>query len=127
MTHKAIYINGASAAIYFHMTANGRMPGAKFLKNLSEKEREKLIALFERAAAIGPQSIRNNTKVKKVARDVFEFKGWQARMFFCYGKPAGLKTTVILLNGVVKKTNRLRPRDIEKAQRLALEARNEWN
>lgn len=71
-----------------------------YLNGLSERERKRVAALLQRSAERGPP--RNKERCRKVAgEDFWEFKAYQQRIFWCYGKGR----QIVLLHGFTKKTS----------------------
>ena len=73
-------------------------------------------ALLKRVAAVGPQNIRNEQRVKRLENNLYEFKSHQVRIFWTYGTSIGTRRTVVLLDGVVKKQNKHKPQDMNRAR-----------
>ncbi len=124
-----ILCEGQGARVVIAMFGRDRSPAGEFLQHLAKKEQnefDKLAALLERVAELGPQNYRNDEKVKQLGDGLFEFKSGQVRVFWCYGRAVGEKRKVVLLNGVVKKQDRHRASDVKKAVNLMTEwkARN---
>jgi len=110
-----LIINRARFVIAFAVAANGRCPAQEFLESHdpSDKDKRKLIRLFENMATNG--EIRNDENFKKLEhrREVHEFKGHKARVFaFRQGN------CWFLTSGVVKKKDAHRPADIDSAERI---------
>jgi len=92
------------------LIVNGTCEAEEFLKELSDKEKKKLIPLLQYTANSGPAT--NEQKFKSIGDGIFEFKGFQSRLFcfFDQGK------IIILTHGCIKKRDRLDPADIKKAR-----------
>lgn len=72
-----------------------------YLNSLSERERKRVAALIERSAEHGPP--RSKERCRKVAgEDFWEFKAYQQRIFWCYGK----ERQIVLLHGFTKQDDR---------------------
>ena len=83
-----------------------------FLDGQSESDRQKLRVLFERLGDAG--RISNREKFKKVRGDIWAFKSFQIRIFCFFTKDR----RVILLYGLKKKTDKYKPREIDRADQL---------
>jgi len=95
---------------------DGSCPVGEFLDSLDDTARAKLDISFE---MLGDQGvIKNREKFKKVegSDKIFEFKSHQIRLL-CTFKGRN----VYLLHAVVKKKNKLRSQDIERAERYKQE------
>ncbi len=103
-----LLIHGDSYSIY-GLIHNNRCEADEFLLSLSDREKKKLIPLLHYTAQSG--IITNEQKFKSIGNGIFEFKGFQARLFCFFDKGR----IVILTNGCIKKRNRLDPAAIAKA------------
>ena len=89
--------------------ADGSCPVGDFLDSLDKADKAKLSVLFTRLGDTGV--ISNREKFKKVEGSIFEFKSFKIRIFcFFHGKE------VLLADGIIKKTDKLRAADIERAE-----------
>lgn len=116
-----VLVDGRSALILLAAGSDGRMLAADYLIALQQKtprEFNKLRALLDMAGEIGPQNIRNPEKVKPLGQGLFEFKSYQERLFWCYGKTQGPRRTVFLLDGITKKRDKHRPSDLARAREV---------
>lgn len=114
-----VLFEGSEARLVMEADDGGRV--ASYLVALASgkpKEFNKVRALLERAAEVGPQNIHNNEKVRALGDGLFEFKSFQVRIFWMYGNSERGKRTVVLLDAVTKQTDRHRPRDIKRARAL---------
>lgn len=105
-----IAATGARFTVEWARDAEERMPARDFFLSLSGKEQVKLIARFQRLAAIG--RISNDEIFKKVA-DLWEFKSGDLRFLGDF-RPGG---KFILAHGTRKKKRRLDREDMEVATR----------
>lgn len=84
-----------------------------YLKSLSKREQKRVAALIERSAEHGPP--RSTEQCRKVAgEDFWEFKAYQQRIFWCYGKGR----QIVLLHGFTKKTPRTPKAQLDVGRRL---------
>jgi hypothetical protein len=105
------FCRGRCGVVVFATLADGTGPATDFFNSHGLKERAKLAALFQRYADHG--YITNREKFRKIAPDLYEFKGHQVRMF-CY--PDG--RTMVITHGAIKKRDDLDPADLTRARRI---------
>lgn len=92
---------------------DGSLPLREFIEGLDDGDRIKVLALIERLADTG--KIWNEQKCKKVAgTELFELKSFQIRILWFYAP----ERRVVLAHHVIKKGDRLRGQDIERAERM---------
>lgn len=89
----------------------------KFLNNLDGKAREKIFYNIWKA------SITNDKELfKKLQDEIWEFRTLHSktyyRLFAFWDKDDKIETVVISTHGLIKKTDKIPKRDIEKAKRL---------
>jgi phage-related protein len=89
---------------------NGTCEAEEYLKGLPDKEKQKLFPLLKYTADSGP--VKNEQKFKSIGDGIFEFKGFQSRLF-CFFDEGRI---IILTHGCIKKRDRLDPADIKKAR-----------
>jgi hypothetical protein len=110
------FIKGASRAIEFAVLVNGQMPAKAFLAGPWSKQQEKdvarMAAWIDFLAQAGFVSNREAFKKLEGTNNVFEFKAHQLRLFCCFLDGA----RVILMDGVVKKKDKLERSDVERMQ-----------
>ena len=94
----------------YGLVVNGTCEAEEFLNELSEKEKAKITPLLHYTANNG--LLRNEQKFKSIGGDLFEFKGFQSRLFCFFDKGK----LVILSHGCIKKRDKLDPSDIKKAR-----------
>ena len=104
-----LLLNGDKFKIY-GLLVNGACEADEYLKGLSEKEKSKLIPLLKYTADAGP--VKNEQKFKSIGNGIFEFKGFQSRLF-CFFDEGKI---IILTHGCIKKRDKLEPADIQKAR-----------
>jgi hypothetical protein len=120
MSHREA-AKGPRFALHYACDAQGRYPAEEFLASLlphQARDHAGMLALFQRFADHGP--IHNPEQFKPLAKTdppLVEFKKGQARVFAFYNG-AGV---LVLLDGVIKKKDKLDPIDIARAQRIRAE------
>ena len=92
------------------LIVNGTCEAEEFLKELSDKEKKKLIPLLQYTA--NSCTATNEQKFKNIGEGIFEFKGFQSRLF-CFFDQGRI---IILTHGCIKKRDKLDPADIRKAR-----------
>lgn len=106
--HLKLLVSGDKHTIY-GLLHHGRCEAEEFLADLSATEQNKLVPLLHRTAEHGLPS--NEQKFKHIGDGIYEFKGFQARLFCFFDKGR----LIILTHGCIKKRDRLDPGDIKKA------------
>ena len=111
---RRIEYEGRKAIVECLFLADGSCPAGDFLDALSDSDRRKLDVLFEMMGDHG--EIRNREKFKKLkdTDGLFEFKSFQVRLP-CFFVP-GLPRRVMLLFGLTKKGDNLKPADVRRAE-----------
>ena len=104
-----LLLNGDKFKIY-GLLVNGACEADEYLKGLSEKEKSKLFPLLKYTADAG--QVKNEQKFKCIGNGIFEFKGFQSRLF-CFFDEGRI---IILTHGCIKKRDKLDPADIQKAR-----------
>lgn len=104
-----LLLNGEKFKIY-GLVVNGKCEAEDFLNELSDKEKTKITPLLHYTASNG--LLRNEQKFKNVGDDIFEFKGFQSRLFCFFDKGR----LIILSHGCIKKRDKLDPVEIKKAR-----------
>ena len=88
-----------------------------FLDELEEKARDKVIYNIRKA-----QVINDNELFKKLVDDIWEFrtlyKRAYYRVFAFWDKKDNTETLVVATHGIIKKTGKTPPSEIEKAKRI---------
>ncbi|OIP31631.1 MAG: hypothetical protein AUK47_22170 [Deltaproteobacteria bacterium CG2_30_63_29] len=111
-----VVTTGDSLTLEWAFTATGKYPAEDFINGLPtgfESERIGLFRLFEKLASTG--IIRNKELFKKVeGTQLFEFKRGQLRVLCAYNPQR--RGTMFLLAGEIKKTGKLSPSTITRAQ-----------
>ena len=92
----------------------------KYLRSLDQKVSDKILYNMDRA------SHENNPKLfKKLNNDIWEFRtlysGIQYRFLAFWDKSDDELTLVIATHGYVKKTSKVAPKEIEKAEKLMMQ------
>lgn len=103
---------GERFTIEWARDASGSPRAKEFFDGLSDSDQAKVLTLFQRLGDIG--RIRNSTKFKKVADDLWEFKSYQVRLLGDY-RPG---RRFLIATGLKKKRDRHRPKDLEKAREI---------
>jgi hypothetical protein len=92
---------------------NGSLPLRDFIEGLGDSDKAKVLALIQLLGETG--QIRNPEKCRKLTgTELFELKSFQIRILWFYAP--GWR--VILAHYAIKKKDRLRPEDIQKAESL---------
>jgi len=115
--------DGAGARIVVLQNADGTCEVVEFLELLANdrpKDFAKIQALIDRVKEIGPQNVKNTERVKPLGDGLFELKAHQIRVLWIYGATEGSKRKVVLLEGLIKKRDRHRPSDLERARKLKI-------
>ena len=90
---------------------------AEFLDGMEENARKKVLYNIHKARVTN-----DNELFKKLTTDIWEFRTLfnrtQYRLFAFWDKSDKQETLVIATHGIVKKTGKTPPGDIEKAERL---------
>ena len=107
--------------VYYFVSADGQSPVEEFLDGLPIKARAKCLAYIDQLEEFGFALPRNFAA--KVRGDIWELRpewgGTEYRLlYFLF-----TKGRFVILHGVTKKSQKLRPRDIETAERRAAEVR----
>lgn len=106
-----IVVRGPRATIEYAVQTNGRMPAKEGLGRLSDRERARLFALFERYAREG--RIFNPDQFKKEEGEIWSFKRDQNRV------PCFLRGHRVMLTHVfTKKRQRWDRREFQRAERI---------
>jgi Phage derived protein Gp49-like (DUF891) len=105
------FCRGRWGAVIFATLSDGTCPATEFLDTYGVKEKAKIAVLLQRYADHG--YITNREKFKKIAPDLYEFKGHQVRMF-CYSEGRSMVVT----HGAIKKRDDLNPADLDRARRI---------
>ena len=106
-----IVVRGNQRTIEYAICADGSMPAKEFVEGLDESEQRKLDTLFRRMAETG--KIFNKTRFKQVKDRIYEFKRYQTRVG-CFQ----IGTRWVLTHGFIKKGDRWKKSDIERAERI---------
>ena len=106
-----IVVRGNQRTIEYAICADGSMPAKEFVEGLDESEQRKLDTLFRRLAAMG--KIFNKEQFKQVKGKIFGFKRYQTRVG-CF--QIGMRW--VLTHGFIKKGDRWKKSDIERAERI---------
>jgi phage-related protein len=98
----------------------------KFLDNLDEKSREKIIYSIWKASSTNDKEL-----FKKLQDEIWEFRTKYSktyyRLFAFWDKTDKQNTVVISTHGIIKKTDKVPKKEIEKAERLRQQYFNEKN
>ena len=89
----------------------------EFLEILDDKTREKIYYNIKKS-----QYITDNELFKKLNDNIWEFrtlyKSKAYRLFAFWDKTDGSETIVLATHGIIKKTNKTPPKEIEKAESI---------
>lgn len=100
----------------YEVLHKGKSDIRRFLDKLPIKESAKIMAFLVRIANNGPPI--NEEKFRHEGDQIYAIKSGQVRIYCCYFG----KKIILLTNGVIKKSRKARPADIEKAKRIRKEA-----
>ena len=100
----------------YAITVQDKCPVIEFIDALEEPSQKKIIALLNYTADNGTPG--NPKKFKKLEKDIWEFKSYQARILCFFDKGRMIITT----QGFIKKKGKTPREQIEKARKL----RNEY-
>ena len=108
-TIEYVAYNGGKFTIEWYYNKNQKSDVLEYHQSLETTEQMDLFILFERMGDIG--EIQNSMKFRSEGDKIYAFKTDQERFlcFFCHGKK------IIVTNGFRKKTQKLPPREKEKA------------
>ncbi|MED5370092.1 MAG: type II toxin-antitoxin system RelE/ParE family toxin [Myxococcota bacterium] len=114
---------GRAVTLRFARDARGRLPAREFLDSLHQGKRRNtkvpnLLAKMERLADNGPDS--NEHHFKHLGDELYEFKAGNLRLACAWQEEGVL---LLLLCGFVKKQQRTRPQDRQRALRILTEHR----
>ena len=88
-----------------------------FLESLDEKTREKIYYNIKKS-----QFLNDNELFKKLSESIWEFRtlynGKAYRLFSFWDKTGGKDTLVVATHGLLKKTQKTPPKEIEKAEEI---------
>lgn len=115
---------GPGARLVVLVDPSGNCQVAEFLEQLASDRPQdfaKIQALLNRIKEVGPQNIKNPERVKALGDGLFELKAYQVRLLWIYGEARGSQRRVILLDGLIKKRDRHRPADLQRARTLKTE------
>ncbi len=89
----------------------------EFVNNLDDKTREKIYYNIKKA-----QFINDNELLKKLNENIWEFRTLHNsvafRLFAFWDKSENKETLVLATHGIIKKSNKTPPREIEKAEKI---------
>jgi len=106
---------GPRHEIYFYVNALGNSQALAFMNGLDTRDQAKLAALFEQTCLSGRKV--NPDQFKYELNEIYAFKVRQVR-FYCFFDDK----IIVLTNGAIKKQQKARKQDLEKAARM----RNEY-
>jgi len=104
-----LLLNGDKFKVY-GLLVNGTCEAEEYLKWLSDKEKSKLMPLLQYTVQTG--TLKNEQKFKSIGDGLFEFKGFQSRLF-CFFEQGKI---IILTHGCIKKRDKLDPAEVKKAR-----------
>lgn len=89
----------------------------EFIEKLPQKNREKILYNIWKSRAVNDPEL-----FKKLTNTIWEFRtlynGKYYRLFAFWHKRNGIETIVICTHGIIKKTNKIPEKEIEKAEKL---------
>ncbi|MBC8278664.1 MAG: type II toxin-antitoxin system RelE/ParE family toxin [FCB group bacterium] len=101
--------------LFYFINESGKAPAYEWVKDLPEKVREKAYARMLYLKERGFKILDNRTEAAYLRDDIYELR-WQRQgkyyrlLFFFHGQ-----TIAILSHGIFKTTDKIPPRDIDKA------------
>jgi hypothetical protein len=109
---------GSKFTVEWATDSRERVPALEFYKELSQKDRQKLLALFKRLADTGDIASREHFKsLGKSGGNLWEFKSFQLRFLGDY-RPGG---RFVIAIGLLKKKDDHSDADIKRALRILAE------
>lgn len=121
-----LFKRGSHFLVEFALESSGAMPAREFLEQHEggrhRRSRTKIVACVARLADTRPGEFRDAARFKPVDGEIYEFRADQLRLLCAYNG----KGRLLLISGVVKKQNELRPEDIKRARRILQEHR-QWD
>jgi phage-related protein len=89
----------------------------QFIKGLDQKTIKKILYNIDVA-----EQTNDSKLFKKLKREIWEFRttygGLQIRLLAFWDKTANKETMVIATHGIIKKVDKVPPKEIEKAERI---------
>lgn len=117
------FCRGQFFSVVFAREASGREPAREFFETQHAARHAKSVlkvqVTVQRFASYAPGSFRDPGRFKPVEGGIHEFRDDQVRLLVAYDG----KGRLLLLDGVVKKRDDLRPEDVERAKRVLQEHR----
>lgn len=98
-----------------YVNQRGEGLAAGFIDELSDAEQKKDVSLLKEFGDRG--EIRNTEKFKLEQKPIYAFKSYQVRIP-CFYLPDSPKRTVVLTIGLIKKSDKLPPRELERAMQI---------
>jgi len=108
---------GPHFKIIAYRDEKGKAPAYEFLETLPEKDRFKVEKLFHLLCNKG--KISNRDKFRMERDGIWVFKSYQIRVFCFFAKGK----RVVLTHGTIKKKDKVRKQEIEKAKKIMNEYR----
>ncbi len=116
-------VRGSFFGVLFARSADGSEPAKRFLEETRgdrhARSCKKLLVTIVRFASCQPGTFRDPQRFKPIGNEIHEFRADQLRLFCSYDG----KGRLLLLCGVVKKQDELRPEDVARATRILDEHR----
>ena len=94
---------------------NDTSESVNFLNDLNKLDRAKIVKIIKKFANVG--SIHNKEQFRKVEGEIWEFKEFQRRIFAYFSG----KGCIVLTHGVIKKGNKAKRKEIDKANQIVIE------
>lgn len=111
---------GSKYVVLAYSAGDGAGQVAAYIERLDERDRKRVAALLSYAAEHGPP--RNREKcLKLVGEEFWEFKAFQQRIFWCYGRGQ----QIVLLHGFTKKASQTPKAQLEVGRRRHRQFRDE--
>lgn len=111
---RPVVARGAARIVEYARAANGSYPAKEFVDSRPARDQRRLAVLFQRLADTG--KINNREQFKRLSGKIWEFKRGQIRVA-CFQ----VKDRWRLTNGVIKKSDKWKKSDIERARRIMTE------
>lgn len=101
--------------IEWYQAPNGDVPLRRFMASLTPEQHNDAVAVIERLTVLGNRLREPHSRLAKDG--LYELRRYQVRIFFVF-RP---NYRAVLLDGVVKKKDKLDPADVERALRMKRE------
>jgi hypothetical protein len=111
---RVIANRGVTRTVAYALLKSGESPGADFYRELSREDQARLDHSFRLMGDRG--RIDNDEKFGVLAPGLFEFKEYQIRMPCAWARQE--RGVLLITHGFIKKRDRVRRQEIERARRI---------